>query len=59
MEKDDGNNRKCITFFVTFDEAEFNGDKFWAVRLGKLDSDGVHKPFLVVMTRDFKKTKAY
>ena len=56
MEKDDGNDPKCENnCFVTFAEAEFNGDKFWAVLLGgKLDNDGVHKPFLVDMTKIFR-----
>ena len=56
MEKDDGNDPKCgNNCFVTFAEAEFNGDKFWAVLLGgKLDNDGVHKPFLVDMTNIFR-----
>ena len=54
MEKDDANNQRMRNFFVTFDEAAINGDKFRAVLLGKLDNDRVHKPFLVRHDKGFR-----
>ena len=49
--------KKVVTvkkFYIVFDEAEYNGDQFFGVLLGILDSTQTQVPFLIdIMTEDF------
>ena len=38
--------------YVMFDEADYNGEKYYAFLIGNLNAEGAHQPYLIELSRE-------
>ena len=42
------------SYYVMFDEADYNGEKYYAFLIGNLNAEGAHQPYLIELSREMK-----
>ena len=42
------------SYYVMFDEADYNGEKYYALLIGNLNAEGAHQPYLIELSREMK-----